>query len=309
MLEVSVIICSHNPRSNYLRRVLEALEHQTLEKERWEILLVDNCSDPPLEKQWNLTWHPRGRHVREGRLGVTYAHFQGIGQAEGELLVFVDDDNVLEIDYLEKAIEIAQQFPQIGVFGGTVSGEYEVPVPSWIEPYLEALAVREIARDRWANDYSWSDAVPYGAGMCVRKTVARHYAASAEKEPLRREISRVGANKLTSCEDVDTAWTAIDLGLGTGVFRKLKAVHLIRAERISEEYVVRLLWGTTYSYLVLRAARGLSVEWPTTGWRDVIRMWAASVRLRGPHRRIFFAKRQATKSAWRMLYSCKETSH
>jgi glycosyltransferase involved in cell wall biosynthesis len=305
MLEVSVIICSHNPRPSYLRRVLQALEHQTLEKDRWEILLVDNCSEPPLDKQWDLIWHPHGRHVREERLGVTYAHFQGIKQAEGELIVFVDDDNVLENDYLEKAIEIAHQFPQIGVFGGTVKGEYEVPVPAWIEPYLEALAVREIARDRWANDYSWSDAMPYGAGMCVRKAVARHYAASAEKEPLRREISRVGANKLTSCEDVDTAWTAIDLGLGTGVFRNLRAVHLIRAERISEEYVVRLLWGITYSYHILRAVRGLSVERPGMGWGEMIRTCAAFVRLHGPDRRIFFAKRQAMKSAWRMLHACK----
>jgi glycosyltransferase involved in cell wall biosynthesis len=305
MLEASVIICSHNPRPNYLCRVLQALKQQTLGKDRWEILLVDNCSEPSLEKQWDLSWHPRGRHVREERLGVTYAHFQGIEQAQGELLVFVDDDNVLDSGYLEKAIEIAHHFPQIGVFGGAVSGEYEVPVPSWIEPYLEALAIREVARDRWANDYSWSDAVPYGAGMCVRKTVARYYAASAEKEPLRREISRVGASKLTSCEDIDTAWTAIDLGFGTGVFRSLRAVHLIRAERLTEEYMVRLLWGITYSYFVLRAVRGLTVERPGTGWGATIRTWAALVRLRGPHRRIFFAKIQAAKSAWRMLHTRK----
>ena len=39
-LKLSVIICTHNPRSDYLRRVLKALSEQTLLKERWEMLLI-----------------------------------------------------------------------------------------------------------------------------------------------------------------------------------------------------------------------------------------------------------------------------
>lgn len=46
--DISVVICTHNPREDYLRRTLEALRIQTLAKERWELLLIDNASKQPL---------------------------------------------------------------------------------------------------------------------------------------------------------------------------------------------------------------------------------------------------------------------
>jgi hypothetical protein len=36
--EASVIICAHNPRENYFRRVMEALRHQSLSMTKWEFL-------------------------------------------------------------------------------------------------------------------------------------------------------------------------------------------------------------------------------------------------------------------------------
>ena len=62
---ISVIICTHNPRPDYLRRVLDALKAQTLPKERWELLLIDNASNEPLSGEWDLSWHPHARHIRE----------------------------------------------------------------------------------------------------------------------------------------------------------------------------------------------------------------------------------------------------
>ena len=41
------------------------------------------------------------------RLGLTPARLRGIRESRGELLVFVDDDNVLERDYLEVALALA----------------------------------------------------------------------------------------------------------------------------------------------------------------------------------------------------------
>src|SRR5258708_24159047 len=55
MLEFSVIICAHNPRPQYLRRVLEALRSQTLPKQEWELLLIDNLSSIPLMPNWDLS--------------------------------------------------------------------------------------------------------------------------------------------------------------------------------------------------------------------------------------------------------------
>jgi glycosyltransferase involved in cell wall biosynthesis len=52
---VSVILCTHNPRPDYLDRVLASLRGQTLPAEQWEFLLVDNASRQPLEEIWDIS--------------------------------------------------------------------------------------------------------------------------------------------------------------------------------------------------------------------------------------------------------------
>jgi glycosyltransferase involved in cell wall biosynthesis len=298
LIEASVVICSHNPRRDYLQRALDALREQTLPRSEWELILVDNASTHPLEIEWDIGWHAQGRHVREDHLGLTYARLAGIREAKGELIIFVDDDNLLEPSYIENACSIAVEFPQIGAFGCSLTGEFEAVVPKWALPYLEGLCVKEIARDRWANEYAWSEALPYGAGMCVRNGVARRYCAEVENMRLRRGLDRAGG-RLTSGGDIDLAWTAIDVGLGTGRFRALQAVHLIPAGRLTSDYVVRLYAGFTYSNVILERARGLSKGKPRAGWREILGLCIAFVKLRGVPREIYFASRKAYKAAWR----------
>src|SRR3954454_25232390 len=97
--EVSVIVCSRNPKLDYLCRTLEALRAQTLSKDYWELLLVDNASKPALAPLLDISWHPNGRYITEGKVGVVAAYRRGINEASGALLVFVDDDNLLEQSY------------------------------------------------------------------------------------------------------------------------------------------------------------------------------------------------------------------
>src|SRR5208337_5568979 len=114
--DVSTIICTHNPRADYLRRVLDALKAQTLPQERWELLLIDNASKEPLAAAWGLNWHRNARHIREDEPGLTPARLRGIKESVGELLVFVDDDNVLDPSYLETALSLAKRLQHIGAF-------------------------------------------------------------------------------------------------------------------------------------------------------------------------------------------------
>src|ERR1700761_1057420 len=100
---ITVIVCAHNPRRDFLKRTLDALNTQTLPKQQWEFLLIDNVSKEPLEKYWDLSWHPHARHVCENELGLTAARLRGIKESSGELLIFVDDDNLLATNYLEQA--------------------------------------------------------------------------------------------------------------------------------------------------------------------------------------------------------------
>ena len=112
MAEMSVIICAHNPRPQTLRRVLDSLGAQTYSKDRWELLLVDNASDEPLATAWPLSWHPNARHVREDELGLTPARLRGIRESRGDVLVYIDDDNVPAPDYLETAQSLLHLRPE-----------------------------------------------------------------------------------------------------------------------------------------------------------------------------------------------------
>jgi hypothetical protein len=47
-LVVSVVVPTHNPRPDYLERVLEALRGQMLDQSAWELVVVDNNSQPEL---------------------------------------------------------------------------------------------------------------------------------------------------------------------------------------------------------------------------------------------------------------------
>jgi glycosyltransferase involved in cell wall biosynthesis len=107
---ISVIICTHNPRPDYLRRVLEALRNQTLSLEKWELLLVDNASQEPVTSEsWDLSWHRHARYIREENVGIASARLRGMQEANADLMVFVDDDNVLSPDYLSMAVQIERE--------------------------------------------------------------------------------------------------------------------------------------------------------------------------------------------------------
>lgn len=126
-LDLSVITCSHNPREGYLAQVFDALKKQTLDQQRWEYLLIDNASANPLAARSDLSWHSNARPIREEKLGLTHARLRGIREARGSILVFVDDDNVLDADYLEQVVHVSDEWPRLGAWGGQTRPRFEVP--------------------------------------------------------------------------------------------------------------------------------------------------------------------------------------
>jgi glycosyltransferase involved in cell wall biosynthesis len=249
-MKVSVIVCTHNPRLEYLSRTLEALREQMLPKGEWELLVIDNASRPAIAGLVSLKWHPNAHHIREEVLGLTPARLRGIQEAQGELLVFVDDDNLLDSAYLTNAVEICEGYPFLGAFGGSIDGEFEVEPPVSIKPYLEGLAIRRTVIDQWSNARKWSEATPFGAGMCLRREVAQLYSERVRNDRIRLALGRQGTS-LGAGEDTDMAWTSFLLNKGTGCFARLRLTHLISKDRLTEPYFERLYTGLAYSYDIL----------------------------------------------------------
>jgi hypothetical protein len=252
---LSVVICSHNPRKEYLIRVLEALRNQTLPHDCWELLLIDNASLEPLSNIFDLSWHVRGHHIREEQLGLTAARLRGISEATGSILVFVDDDNILDPDYLEVSLRLSEEWPILGAWGGQIRAEFERPPSAWTRQYWTWLAIREFTRDQWSNLVNQYSTTPYGAGLCLRRVVAEQYRTLVTTDPRRLGLGRKGGS-LSSCEDIDLAYLACDMGLCTGLFTKLRLLHIMPAERLEEKYLLRLVHDSTRSLSLLQAIRG-----------------------------------------------------
>jgi glycosyltransferase involved in cell wall biosynthesis len=148
---VSVIICTHNPRTDYFWRCIDGLKGQALSRDRWELVVVDTRSDEPIAARVDLSWHPAPRIVREEKLGLVPARLRGIRESSGEMLVFVDDDNVLDPNFLDTALVVAEQKHFLGAWSGQCRREFEEPPPTWTRRYWSNLAVRKFDNDVWSN--------------------------------------------------------------------------------------------------------------------------------------------------------------
>ena len=295
-MKVSVIVCTHNPRLDFLTHVIEALKAQTLPTSLWELLIVDNASTTPLAPVLNLAWHPHQQVVREEKLGLTYARLRGITESAGDVLVFVDDDNVLHTNYLEQTLVVAKKHPRIGSWGGSVHPQFEQPPPDWTRRYWEMLAIKEVTQDHIG-------ASPIGAGLCIRRPVALHYCQQVLDCPLRLVLGRTGSS-LVSAEDMDLARCAKALDLEMGVFAALQLTHLIPAHRLTEEYLLRLMEAMEFSNLLfawLDSPDRTPKAPPNITLKKRIRMFYNFIRKFGRKRRFHQAKRRGSRAFYQIL--------
>ena len=166
--------------------------------------------------------------------------------------------------YIREAIQIGRQYPFLGVWGGGCSGEFEIPPPRWLLPYLSFIAIKECKQLLWSNEYFHEGSTPIGAGMCIRKGIADRYVATVSNDAVRRRLGRSGS-ELAGSEDCDMAMTAIDAGLGVGQFPQLHLTHLIPSGRMTEAYILKLAEESQASSFVLRAIRDRPYQPLTSG--------------------------------------------
>jgi glycosyltransferase involved in cell wall biosynthesis len=295
-MRLSVIICTHNPRQDYLSRTLEALREQTLSHDQWELLIVDNASNRSIETLIDITWHQNARILVESKVGKNGALLRGVSHSTGKLIVVVDDDNLLDPDYFANALEIYEDYPFLGAFGGSIEGEFEVEPPLSITPYLEGLAIRRTLSDHWSNAKKWSEATPFGAGMCVRREVVELYFERVQSDKIRFALGRRGAS-LGAGEDTDMAWTSFSLNKGTGCFARLRLTHLISKDRLTESYVERLYTGFGYADEILAYQHAGSSGNDNETALEMVRYWFRYVRASRFGRKILNARRSGQKKA------------
>lgn len=282
------MICTCNPRIEYLTKTLDGIRRQTTPVCDSELIVVDNASDQPLADRIDLSWHPAGRCVREERKGLIYARLRGFRESVGDLIILSDDDNVLAPDYTAHAQRIAQEWPMLGVWGGHIEPVFEVPPPAWAVPYFHHLAIRTIAAPRWSS-FVVDRTMPYGAGQCIRRRVADGYVESAGREKSLECFNRRSSGAGDG-DDAYLCYVAQKLGFGEGLFPELKLQHLIPKERFNPDYFVRIARGNAHvaMLLMLRDCAGKRfhrrLAWP------VLRFLGACIIYHGMKRRVCCAQ-------------------
>jgi glycosyltransferase involved in cell wall biosynthesis len=149
--EISVVIPTFC-RANRLRRLIGALEQQTLSRDRFEVVVVDNAStdDTPAVLRELAARSPLEiRALVEYTPGPAATRNAGWRAARGELIAFVDDDCVPDADWLEAGLRAMRADGELGVVQGCTRKPEAEPLGDWTlwrqitgpTPYFEACNI------------------------------------------------------------------------------------------------------------------------------------------------------------------------
>jgi glycosyltransferase involved in cell wall biosynthesis len=262
---LSVVLCTHNPRQAVLFETLAALRRQQpLGDGGWELIIIDNASAQPLDGSIDLSGFERARIVREERLGLTHARLRGLAEASGDILVFVDDDNLLDETYLRSAAEAMSSDRTLGAIGGKSIARYEAPPPPWFSEVNIDLACRDLGEmaqyASWEaverSQRSYPHCAPIGAGLVIRRDVFAAYASAAAANQARLGLGRRGAD-LASGEDNDIVMVVLEQGWRLAYLPGLRLEHVIPAGRLTRDYLAAYAYSTTRTWVRVLDVHGI----------------------------------------------------
>lgn len=228
---ITVALCTWN-RSQLLDLTLGEMYHLTIPAGvSWELIVVDNGSTDDTEVI--LSKHRDGlplRRVLEARQGLSHARNRAIEEAAGELIVFTDDDVLVDPGWLAAYHEAQGVWPEAFFFGGVIEPLFTVAAPAWVLRNLDALegpfAIRRLGDTvRKLGD----DEAPFGANMGFRSSAIK----SLTFDP---QLGRIG-NNLLSGEDsemIDRLKSRGAIGVWVGTAR---VRHLVPASRLTLDFI------------------------------------------------------------------------
>ena len=102
----SVIVCIYNGERT-LKEMLNSLVNQNYHKEKYEIILINDGSEDASEKiclsfiKENMNEYPVIRYVSQENKGLSQARNLGIALSKGEIVAFIDQDAVADINWIK----------------------------------------------------------------------------------------------------------------------------------------------------------------------------------------------------------------
>ncbi len=167
---LSIIICTYN-RDKYIYTTLEKIAHNPFPTDDYEIVLVNNNSTDETAEKCQLfnTSYPEVtfRYFLETQQGLSHARNRGIEEAQGDWLVFLDDDAFVDSTYLQNLYNQLQAHPYAMAFGGKITPAFEdESTPAWLCPWTYSWVS---AIDKGGEVILFTKDYPIGANMGFSK--------------------------------------------------------------------------------------------------------------------------------------------
>ncbi len=256
---VSVIICCYNSETR-LPEVLDCLSQQKFTKNiNWEVIVVDNASKDNTQKIARETWKGDEKKLKviyEPEAGLSNARMAGLNAAKYDIISFIDDDNRVALNWVQKVYEIMSEHPSVGICGGYGVPVLDSPAPAWFEKYQAAYAVGKQWDKEGILDHTKLNL--YGAGFNIRKKVWDQLIANDFKFML---SGRKGKN-ITSGEDYELSLAVRLAGYDLYYDPNLQFKHYITKDRLNRKYLKKLFksFGKASVIVDIYAAELLSIK-------------------------------------------------
>lgn len=125
---VSIIMTTYN-RALLIGETIESIQKQTYKN--WELLIIDDGSDDDTEAVITNIKDARIQFHKAGRIGISGVIKNiGLKKAGGNLIAFIDSDDLWHPEKIEKQVAALEAYPEAGfsLTGGYNFGEPDKPV-------------------------------------------------------------------------------------------------------------------------------------------------------------------------------------
>jgi glycosyltransferase involved in cell wall biosynthesis len=234
-IKLSVIVCTYN-REKYIYNLLKSVAENTLSSDQFEIVLVNNNSTDNTESECERFRkdYPSVKfnyHIETSQ-GLSYARNRGIKESHGSVIVYVDDDALINKEYLQTYTDFFDKNPNIHAAGGPILPLYETEEPNWMSPYTRQLLTGKLYLGDKEREFP-KNAFPGGGNAAYRKEVF-------DKVGLFNvDLGRKG-DSLIGAEEKDIFDKMTTIGLRFFYLPTAILYHIIPEKKLQKEYFDKL---------------------------------------------------------------------
>ncbi len=263
---ISVIVPAYNAEAT-LDACLAALQTQTLSRERYEILVVDDGS---IDRTADIACTHNVRLIQQSNSGPALARNRGAREAVGDLLLFTDADCVPASDWMERMIVPFSDSEIVGV-KGTYRTRQTALVSRFVQQEYEGKYLRMARRDTIDFIDTYSAAYRRDVFLANEGFDGSFPTASVEDQEFSFRLARKGYKMVFVPDAVvyhhhdRTIWDYVRRKFGIGYWKAL----LLRwhPKRVVQDshtpQVIKLQIGLAGILILLLLA---TIIWPPAWW-------------------------------------------